>query len=38
MECGMSDIVFLAASIVFFLIAGAYVYGCGQLKGGRNDA
>jgi hypothetical protein len=38
MECRMTDVLFLAASIVFFLIAGLYVYGCEELKGGRNDA
>jgi hypothetical protein len=34
----MNDVIFLAASIVFFIVAGAYVHGCQQLKGGRNDA
>jgi hypothetical protein len=34
----MTDLIFLAASIVFFVVAVAYVYGCQRLKGGRNDA
>lgn len=34
----MSDIAFFAASIVFFVVAVLYVYGCQRLKGGRNDA
>jgi len=34
----MTDVVFLAASIVFFVVAVLYVYGCQRLKGGRNDA
>jgi len=34
----MSDFVFFAASIVFFLVAVLYVHGCESLKGGRDDA
>jgi hypothetical protein len=34
----MSDIVFLAATFVFFFVAVLYVYGCQSLKGGRDDA
>jgi hypothetical protein len=34
----MSDIAFLAATFVFFLVAVLYVYGCQTLKGGRDDA
>jgi hypothetical protein len=34
----MSDLVFLAASVVFFGVAVAYVHGCQSLKGGRDDA
>jgi hypothetical protein len=34
----MSDLVFVAASLVFFTIAVVYVHGCWQLKGGRGDA
>ena len=34
----MSDLVFLAASVVFFLVAVMYVDGCRLLKGGRDDA
>jgi len=34
----MSDVIFLAASIGFFVVAGAYVAGCARLKGGRGDA
>jgi hypothetical protein len=35
----MSDLIFVAASIVFFVIAVWYVNGCQSLtKGGRNDA
>ncbi len=33
----MSDLVFVAASVVFFAIAVAYVRGCEGLKGGRSD-
>jgi hypothetical protein len=37
-EC-MSDIAFLAASIVFFLISVLYVHGCERLtKGGGGNA
>jgi hypothetical protein len=34
----MSDLVFVAASLVFFAIAVVYVHGCWRLKGGRSDA
>jgi hypothetical protein len=34
----MSDLVFLGASVLFFLVAVAYVHGCQQLKGGRGNA
>jgi hypothetical protein len=34
----MSDLVFLAASVAFFVIAVAYVYGCQSLKGGGGNA
>ena len=34
----MSDLAFLAASLVFFAVAILYVYGCQSLKGGRDDA
>jgi hypothetical protein len=34
----MSDLVFLAASVVFFLVAVAYVHGCRQLRGGDDNA
>lgn len=33
----MSDLIFLVASIVFFVVAVLYVHGCDQLKGGRDD-
>jgi hypothetical protein len=34
----MSDLAFLAASVVFFVLAVAYVYGCQSLKGGGENA
>ena len=34
----MSDIVFLAASLAFFIVAVLYVYGCQSLKGGGDNA
>jgi hypothetical protein len=34
----MSDLVFPVVSIVFFLVAVAYLYGCQSLKGGRDNA
>jgi hypothetical protein len=34
----MSDLIFNAASLLFFVIAVAYLYGCQSLKGGRDDA
>ena len=35
----MSDLAFLAASVVFFVVAVWYVNGCKSLmKGGRDDA
>jgi hypothetical protein len=33
----MSDIVFLAASIVFFFVAVLYVHGCQRLMKGGGD-
>jgi hypothetical protein len=34
----MSDLVFVASSLVFFVVALAYQHGCQSLKGGRDDA
>ena len=34
----MSDVIFLAVSVVFFVVAVAYVYGCDSLRGGGNNA
>jgi hypothetical protein len=34
----MLDLVFLAASLVFFIVALVYQHGCQSLKGGRDDA
>lgn len=34
----MSDVIFAAASVLFFLIAVAYVNGCDSLKGGGDNA
>ncbi len=34
----MNDLIFVAATIVFFLIAVVYMSGCERLKGGRSDA
>jgi hypothetical protein len=34
----MSDLIFVAASFVFFIVAVLYVRGCQSLRGGRNDA
>jgi hypothetical protein len=34
----MSDFIFLAVSLVFFIVALAYQHGCQSLKGGRDDA
>lgn len=34
----MSDLIFVAASVVFFAIAVVYVSGCERLKGGRGNA
>ena len=35
----MSDLIFVAASVVFFVVAAWYVNGCQSLtKGGRDDA
>jgi hypothetical protein len=34
----MSDLIFLGASLVFFVIAVAYLYGCQSLKGGGDNA
>jgi hypothetical protein len=34
----MNDLVFLGASLAFFLVAGLYVFGCESLKGGGDNA
>jgi hypothetical protein len=34
----MSDVIFVAASVVFFAVAVWYVNGCQHLRGGRDDA
>ncbi len=34
----MLDLIFLAVSLMFFVIAVAYVHGCQSLKGGGNNA
>ena len=34
----MLDLIFLAVSLVFFVIAVAYVHGCQSLKGGGDNA
>jgi hypothetical protein len=34
----MTDVIFLAASLAFFLVAIVYVYGCDSLKGGKDHA
>jgi hypothetical protein len=34
----MSDMVFVLASLAFFVVAGTYVVGCWRLKGGKQDA
>ncbi len=34
----MDDLIFLAASVGFFVVAAAYLYGCRALKGGRGNA
>ena len=34
----MLDPIFLAVSLVFFVIAVAYVHGCQSLKGGGDNA
>jgi hypothetical protein len=34
----MTDLAFLAASIVFFVVAVLYVHGCQNLKGGGGNA
>lgn len=34
----MSDVVFVGASLLFFVIAVAYAYGCQSLKGGDRHA
>jgi len=33
----MSDVVFLTASLVFFVIAAVYIRGCSALKGGGGN-
>jgi hypothetical protein len=34
----MSDLVFLAGSVAFFVGSILYAFGCQSLKGGRDDA
>ena len=34
----MSDLIFTAASLLFFVIAVAYAYGCESLRGGGGNA
>jgi len=34
----VSDFIFLAGSIAFFVASVAYALGCERLKGGRDDA
>jgi hypothetical protein len=34
----MSDLIFPAATLVFFIVAVAYLYGCQSLKGGDDNA
>jgi hypothetical protein len=34
----MSDLIFLAVSFVFFIVAMLYVFGCQSLKGGGGHA
>ena len=34
----MLDLIFLAVSLVFFVIAVTYVHGCQSLKGGGDNA
>lgn len=34
----MGDLIFVAATVLFFSIALAYASGCERLKGGRDDA
>jgi hypothetical protein len=34
----MGDLIFLTASIAFFVGAVVYAFGCQSLKGGRDDA
>jgi hypothetical protein len=34
----MSDLIFIAASLVFFIVAVVYLYGCKSLKGGDDNA
>jgi hypothetical protein len=34
----MLDLIILTVSLVFFVIAVAYVYGCQSLKGGGGNA
>ncbi len=37
-ESRMSDLVFTAASVAFFVVSVLYASGCQALKGGRDDA
>ena len=34
----MSDLIFVGASLVFFLVAIVYSHGCDSLKGGGGNA
>jgi hypothetical protein len=33
----MTDLIFIALAIAFFLVAIAYTHGCEQLQGGSRD-
>jgi hypothetical protein len=33
----MSDLIFLGASVVFFIVAVVYVNGCDSLRGGNGN-
>lgn len=33
----MADLIFIAASIGFFVVSGAYVNACEKLRGGTRD-
>jgi hypothetical protein len=34
----MTDLIFVAATVAFFIVAVVYAAGCERLKGGRGDA